>query len=298
MNGLIIVNSYAELKGITYQSERMKEELAIRGVSSEIHKTTDFCYGSDAGETLFDFDADFVLFFDKDKYLSRIIEKKGIRLFNSAQAIELCDDKMLTCIALSDNNIPMPHTLPAPLCYIEGKEPDKAFLNRVAEKLSFPLVAKTSFGSLGKGVTLIDDYAELVQAEKNMMFIPHLYQKFCKESKGRDIRVIVIGGKAVACMLRENANDFRSNIEIGGRGEKTQPDNKFISIAERAAEALNLDYCGVDLLFGSNGEPLVCEINSNAFFTGIEACTGINVAGAYADYICHKIYHERKISLK
>ena len=54
--------------------------------------------------------------------------------------------------------------------------------------------------------------------------------------------------------------------------------------AEKAAQALKLDYCGVDLLYGEDG-PVLCEVNSNAFFEGLEAATGVNVAKLYAEYI-------------
>ncbi|MEG2116932.1 MAG: RimK family alpha-L-glutamate ligase, partial [Clostridia bacterium] len=65
--------------------------------------------------------------------------------------------------------------------------------------------------------------------------------------------------------------------------------DQFIQISEKVAEILDLDYCGIDLLFGENGEPIVCEVNSNAFFGGIETVTHLNVAKRYAEYIYNLI---------
>ena len=91
-------------------------------------------------------------------------------------------------------------------------------------------------------------------------------------------------------MLRKSNGDFRSNAELGGTGYPYTPDKKFIEVAEKVANVLDLDYMGIDLLFGENGEPIVCEVNSNAFFGVMEKVTGVNVAKAYAEYIYEKVY--------
>lgn len=287
--GLIVVNAYADLKGISYQSTRLSEELKKRCVDCEVVKPHDLHYGVSDGKIFLEEKPDFAIFLDKDKYLSRMIESVGIRCFNSAQAIELCDDKMLTYLALADHGVPMPKTIPSMLCYTQNKEVSKIFLSRVEKTCSYPLIAKTSFGSLGKGVFLIRNEEELLQTEKELQFVPHLYQEYLGFHKGEDIRIIVIGGKAVACMRRRNDGDFRSNVEIGGVGENIKPKESFIKLAEKAASVLNLDYCGVDLLIGKGEEPVLCEVNSNAFFTGIENVTGIDIAARYVEYIINNI---------
>ena len=104
-------------------------------------------------------------------------------------------------------------------------------------------------------------------------------------SQGKDVRVIVIGGEAVAAMERiAQEGEFRSNIELGGAGKVFDLSKEYKELAERVANVLQLDYCGIDLLEGKDGG-IVCEVNSNAFFEGIESVTGINVAKAYAEYI-------------
>ena len=108
-------------------------------------------------------------------------------------------------------------------------------------------------------------------------------------SFGRDIRVIVIGGQCVAAMIRQSNGDFRSNLELGGVGIPMTPSPELKTLCERVAAVLRLDYCGIDVLFGENGY-LICEVNSNAFFGGIESVTHINVAERYARYICSAMY--------
>ena len=82
--------------------------------------------------------------------------------------------------------------------------------------------------------------------------------------------------------------EFRSNIELGGVGKKVDPPKEYLVAAEKAAKILGLDYCGVDLLETKEG-PVLCEVNSNAFFEGFEKVTGQDVATAYANYIVAKM---------
>ena len=158
------------------------------------------------------------------------------------------------------------------------------FVRGVGERLGYPLVAKESFGSWGMDVELIQNERELAETAEKFRMSPHLYQKYISAHKGEDYRVIVVGGKAIAVMKRENPRDFRSNIECGGRGSRAEVPAEFLAQAERCAEILGLDYCGVDIL-DAGGTPVVCEVNSNAFFNEAEKVTGINIAGAYAEHI-------------
>ncbi len=232
--------------------------------------------------------ADFVLFLDKDLYLSTGLERLGYKVFNSARAISLCDDKMLTHLALSNAGIRMPKTISAPLNYTG--ESTKAFLDNLERELGFPMVAKSNFGSLGREVHLIKNRQELDSFEQRLLYYPRLYQEFVSTSFGFDYRVIVTGGKVVAAMKRKNeSGDFRSNIAQGGRGTKIILSEEQEKAALKAASILGLDYCGIDLLEGANGDVVLCEVNSNAFLTGIESVTGINVAGAYARHIMEKL---------
>ena len=287
--GIIVINAFDASPAYLYQSARLKEEFDLLGADVTIYKNDDFGLSTDENGIRLTFkDVDFVIYLDKDKYLLEALTLSGIKVFNTREAIENCDDKVLTYLALAKANIPTPATYPAPLCYKPGSTVSKAALKRIATELSYPIIVKESFGSLGKGVYLAKDEKELETLANRLIDRPHLFQKFVSTSYGKDVRVIVIGGEVVGGMIRQSENDFRSNVAAGGRAEKYGLSDRIKEIALKAHKALGLDYSGVDILFGENGKPIVCEVNSNAFFRSFEAVTHINVARKYAEYVLSK----------
>lgn len=288
--GIIIVNAYSELRAARSQSARLKEEFEKLGVQVEILKNDGFDLRIEDGRIINGLDCgDFCVYLDKDKYVSEMLEKSGVRLFNRHGAIRACDDKMRTHIALADKGIPMPQTVAGLLCYDKNAPLKTESLLKIEKTLGYPLIIKACYGSLGADVFKADDRASFMEIAEKVKCKPHLFQKFISESAGRDIRAIVIGGEVKAAMLRKSESDFRSNIGLGGKGERIEIDEKTRDICGRTAKALCLDYCGIDLLLSKEGA-LVCEVNSNAFFDGIEGATGVNIARAYAGYICGQIY--------
>lgn len=287
--GIIVINAFDASPTYLYQSARLKEEFDLLGADVTIYKNDDFGLSTDENGIRLPFnDVDFAIYLDKDKYLLEALTLSGIKVFNTREAIENCDDKVLTYLALAKANIPTPATYPAPLCYKPGSTVSKAALKRIATELSYPIIVKESFGSLGKGVYLAKDEKELETLANRLIDRPHLFQKFVSTSYGKDVRVIVIGGEVVGGMIRQSENDFRSNVAAGGRAEKYGLSDGIKEIALKAHRALGLDYSGVDILFGENGKPIVCEVNSNAFFRSFEAVTHINVARKYAEYVLSK----------
>ena len=288
MKGFILINAYPNGEKFYRQSARIADELRQLGVQMDVLKNGEVgAWIDEDGQALNDLKDkyDFAIYLDKDKYIGKLLEKSGLRLFNSATAVELCDDKMLTYIALSGEGVRVAETIPAPLCYTPNAIADENFLKKVAKKLGFPLVVKKSYGSFGTGVQLVHGMPELQEAAQNCLYAPHVFQKYIAHTFGKDVRVMVIGGKVVAAMERcAKEGEFRSNIELGGVGRNITLTQEYIDIAEKVANILHLDYCGVDLLHTVDG-PLVCEVNSNAFFDGLEQTTGVNIAKAYAEYI-------------
>ncbi len=287
MKGLVVINGYPRSEKFVRQGQRVADALRFFGVQTDVVKNGDV-YAVVEGEGKISTNVrgyDFAVYLDKDKYLGRALEAEGVRLFNRMQSIEICDDKTLTSFALKDAGVRLADTIPAPLCYTPNATVNTYFLKNVEKRLGFPLVVKTNYGSFGNGVQLVHGSAELVETAQNLLRVPHCYQKFIAESSGRDIRVIVIGGKAVAGMQRiAKSGEFRSNIELGGEGKAVSLTDDCRRTAERTATALGLDYCGVDLLEGKDGA-VVCEVNSNAFFDGFEQATGVDVAKEYAKHI-------------
>ncbi len=288
MRGIVIINGFPSAEKFFAQGEKIRKAIQENGVECDLVKNGDaYALLTEQGgvETPLAAKYDFAVYLDKDKYLGRMLEKTGMRLFNCAKAVETCDDKLLTYLALENSGLRLAKTIPAPLCYTKGATPNEFFLEKAADCLGFPLVAKKSFGSFGAGVQLVHGMPELRKIAKEWLHEPHFYQQYIADTCGRDIRVIVVGGKAIGCMERvAQAGEFRSNIELGGEGRKISPSAEYITAAECAARGLGLDYCGVDLLETADG-PVLCEVNSNAFFEGFESVTGIDVAKAYAKHI-------------
>jgi len=233
---------------------------------------------------------DFALFWDKDIRLAKYLEYIGLRLFNPAEAIAICDDKSLTHIRLMNSGIPMPRTMVAPMTYNNIGYTNLNFLMGVSEELGFPMIVKECFGSFGQQVYLVNDYNDLKSIVKELEAKPILFQEFIKSSHGRDIRLQVVGDKVIASMLRYSDNgDFRANLSIGGKMKVYNPSKEEIELAVKCCNAIGLDFAGVDILFGENGQPLVCEVNSNAHFKNIFDCTGVNAADWIIQHIKNKI---------
>ena len=224
----IVVNAYIRNASQLNQAERICEELKAFDVDCKIVKNTWLAEIRD-GRVLSAFDYDSCVFLDKDKAAARLLEKNGVRLINCSEAIEVCDDKMLTHIALTNCGILMPDTIYAPLCYYTDAKIEREYIDGIAEKLGFPLVAKLCYGSLGAGVTIIKNKQELFEYENINKLKAHFYQKFIGKG-GEDIRAIVIGGKFVCAMKRINENDFRSNVELGGHGETFLADDHLLEL--------------------------------------------------------------------
>lgn len=227
---------------------------------------------------------EFVIFWDKDIRLARLLEKMGLRLFNSAGSIEICDDKAAAFLELMNKNIRMPGTVIAPKTFQAQGFPQLDFLPDIERQLGYPMIVKECYGSFGQQVWLVQNRNELL---KQLGFIknrPCLFQEYVQSSRGHDIRIQMVGRKAVAAMHRYNDNDFRANITNGGSMEPYEPDAAQLLMAQAVMQAIGLDFAGVDILFGENKEPVLCEVNSNAHFVNISKCTGIDVADAIVGY--------------
>lgn len=209
----------------------------------------------------------------------RQFEQMGVYTLASAQAISFSRDKLRALQMLSRHNIGIPQTL-----FVR----DRAALLPAIERLGgAPVVIKVLEGTQGMGVILAEteDVAKAVietlqGARQNV-----LIQKFVAESRGKDIRAFVVGGRVVAAMRRiAQGDEFRSNLHLGGRTEPVDLDPEYESTAIRAAQVLGLAVAGVDMLESKRG-PQVLEVNSSPGLQGIESATGVDVAGAIVQHI-------------
>lgn len=282
--GAIIVNAY--WRGGDECAEMISDCLARRGVRAPLVRAYEVDLDYDNKGLFNPYPFEFAVFYDKDDYLARHLESRGVRLFNTAESIRLADDKMLTHLAL-EPHVRQPHTISSPLCF--AGEDDPSFLKHVVDRLGFPVVVKKCYGAFGRQVFLAKNMEELKRLRAEFLKEPHLYQRYV-DCGAMDIRVITIGGKAVCAMRRRatTPGEFRANAELGGVGEPLKLTPALVDIAEKASRALGLEYAGVDLLWDEDGY-LVTEVNSNAHFKLIRSVTGVPVDELYADYIVSEL---------
>ena len=277
MNGIIIVNQ--TIGHNQYKIDRLQEESKKIGIHLDVFVndgTLSLIKDSKIQINLPK--CDFILYFDKDIYLARLLEKDGRRLFNRADFIKLCDDKMLTFIKCANEGIRMPKTISGPLVYTDLQESNYSFLDKIVKELGLPMVVKKVYGSLGEGVYLVKTKEELVDLYTNIARNPIIFQEYIKSSFGQSIRVLIINGKVFGSFVRKNNYDFRSNYGDEASSKTLKNPAKFEAFAQQIADKLQIEYAGIDLLVLDNDEPILCEINSNAFFEEFEKVTGKNVA--------------------
>lgn len=288
MRGFILNNGFYLSQAQVQKRDRIKEEFNKLDISIDFLSSLDLEFSmKDSKISLKNIDKyDFCIYLDKDENLAYAIEK-FIPVFNSPDSIASCNDKVETYLKLADSNIPTPKTIPSLLCYnlSTSENSIKKFLDNVEKELSYPLVCKQCYGSLGLEVYLINNRKELEEIYRKLIKLPLLFQEYIETFKGKDYRVFTIGGKTAACMLRENENDFRSNIFLGGKGRYVELPAKITSVAEKASQVLGLDYAGCDILIDENGNPTLIEVNSNAFLSEIEKVSKINLTKMLAKHI-------------
>ena len=285
MKGWLIINTFMASEKFENLYKLLSDAFKKHGVSLEIKKAEDVSL--EVNKSIKE-KPDFAIFWDKDIYLAERLEQNGIRLFNNARAVELCDNKILMYQALAKANIRIPRTFIAPKTFEGLGYTDLAFLDKVSKEIGWPIVIKEAYGSFGEQVYLANNKEEALEIIKRIGYKDFLMQEFIASSKGRDIRINIVGDQVVASMLRENKNDFRSNISSGGNGTKYEPDQEYAELAIKAAKALGLSFAGADVMFGEDG-PIICEVNSNPQFASTLKATGVNLADYLSNYILRQL---------
>lgn len=222
---------------------------------------------------------DFILFWDKDVRLAKYLEQQGYRVVNSADAISLCDDKSMTHLVLQRNQIPMPKTVIGPMTFDNIGYTNYNFVEKVEKEIAYPMVVKECFGSFGMQVYKVNDRDQVIQTLKKIGTKPVIFQEYIQTSEGRDVRIQVVGNQVITAMYRySETGDFRANVTNGAKMKAYTPTEAEKALAIQCTKILGLTFAGVDLLFGEDGNSIVCEVNSNAHFKNIFDCTGVNVA--------------------
>ncbi len=215
----------------------------------------------------------------------RQIERLGIHIVNSPHSIEVVKDKLYSQQILAQNNLPVPKTMlvkfPVDIDLIEAN-------------LGFPVVVKTLSGTQGSGVFLaenrrtFDDLMQLIEATNKSANV--ILQEFIQASRGKDLRVFTLGGRAISCFKRVNTEGgFKANFSIGGQVEPYEITPEIEWLATQTSNILKLDMAGIDLLFDEDHFK-VCEANSSPGFAGLER--------AYNDMnIPREIFHYLQVRL-
>ncbi len=215
------------------------------------------------------------------KYGSSIVrqfEMQNVFTTASSIAIVRSRDKLRSMQLLAKAGVGIPKTVFAR---------ETADLDDVLEQVGgAPAIIKVARGTHGNGVVLAETKkaALAVMQAFYVEGVNFLVQEFIEESAGTDIRAFVVGGKVVASMQRQSLDDdFRSNIHQGGEGKPIKLTDEERKTAQKAAKAMGLQICGVDMMRSERG-PLVLEVNSSPGFA-IEKVTGRNVAEKIIDYV-------------
>lgn len=207
----------------------------------------------------------------------RHFELMGVPVVNRASAIEQAKNKLACLQILARKGIPVPDTL-------MSRYPRD--LDKLMKLVSGPpLILKLLRGTQGTGVIFAESKASVESMLETIWSLGEdiMIQRFIAESKGKDIRVLVIDGEVRASMRRIGAEgEFRSNIHRGGVGEPVKLSKEYEKVAVKAAVAAGLQLAGVDILESATG-PMVIEVNASPGFEGLEEATGRNIAKMFIE---------------
>ncbi len=200
------------------------------------------------------------------------LQKLGTCVYNDGRAIERSVDKGMTSFLLRHAGIPTPATW-----VLEGGEVLRSLLLRELGD-GGELVLKPLFGSQGKGLLRINDACDLPAAEYcNGVY--YLQRFIDTGDTPHDWRVFVIAGEARVSM-RRSGDGWISNIAQGARSHSSRLEPELQELAERSAEALQMNYAGVDILRDRRGNAYVIEVNSIPAWKGLQQVSPIDVAAA------------------
>ena len=215
--------------------------------------------------------------------LVRQFEQMDVYTPNTANGIANSRDKLRSLQILSRHDVGIPDTT-----FVRDRQDVLPAITRIG---GAPVIIKLLEGTQGIGVMLAPDtktaeaMLETLQSAKQNV----LLQRFVAESKGRDIRALVVGDRVVAAIRRvARGDEFRSNVHRGGSAEPVELTDEYESVAVQAAQIMGLRVAGVDLLEGNEG-PLILEVNSSPGLEGIETATELDIAGAIIDYIDNQV---------
>lgn len=209
----------------------------------------------------------------------------NVKIFNDVKAIERTVDKAMTSFLLQKNGISTPAT------WVSESRTQVEQLRQVAKKNDQTLVLKPLFGSQGLGVRqLLADEALPVPMQQFVDGVYYFQQLIESIDAPHDYRVFVIAGKVVAAMKRVGSS-WVNNIAAGGRCESVDviANQEMSNLALQAASALDIDYCGVDIIQSVTGEYYVLEVNSVPAWKGLQSVADVDIAELLVNDFLNKL---------
>ncbi len=279
----------------SYSTQRLKAAALERGHTARVLDTLRFGIdlASDEpdlqyrGKPLSDYDAVIprigasITFFGLS--VVRQFEQMDVYTPNTSNGIANSRDKLRAIQILSRHDVGIPGTT-----FVRDRADVLPAIERVG---GAPVVIKLLEGTQGIGVILAPDtkvaeaVIETLQSTRQNVLI----QRFIAESRGRDVRALVVGDRVVAAMRRTaQEGEFRSNVHRGGSTEQVELSEDYNRVAVQAAQIMGLRVAGVDMLESDDG-PLVMEVNSSPGLEGIETATDLDIAGVIIDYIANQV---------
>lgn len=218
-----------------------------------------------------------------------MLSRQGVQIYNKTQAIERTVDKAMTSFLLRTYGVATPATW---VC--ESRAQIEA-IRQNADRNGLPLVIKPLFGSQGQGVRrLLANEPLPVPMQQYVDGVYYLQQLIETADVPHDYRLFVVGNRVVAAMRRIGSS-WVNNVAAGGRCEAVQPDLQMIQLALRAAQAVDIDYCGVDIIQAGTGEYHVLEVNSIPAWRGLQSVTDVNIAEVLVDDFLSKLHCSKKV---
>lgn len=216
-------------------------------------------------------------------------ESLDVPVVNPSAVAQLCIDKFATSLRLQNKNVP---TIAFAMTFTEAQAHDT-----IEQLGGYPVVIKPATGSWGRLLAKINDSdaLEAVLEHKSVLGTPphkaFYIQKYI-EKNGRDIRVTMVGDKAVCAIYRETKH-WITNTARGAKAIPLKVDKRSLKsrrlfkdlekISKAASRAVGGGVLGIDVFETKDGY-LINEVNHTTEFKNVQKVTGVDVASAILRY--------------
>lgn len=237
---------------------------------------------------------DFAINRSRNATISRQLENCGIRVFNSAEVTEICNNKGKNYEYLKGVVPFLPVKYNGKIIISDIVKNNMNVDSVMPEKLEYPYVIKSCAGHGGSQVFMVNNRDEEKQALEKLKDIPYLIQQCCSDL-GKDVRIYIIGNEIVAAVLRTSKDSFKSNYSLGGKVEPYTLNNSEVDMVKSIIEKLPLDYAGIDFTF-HNGKAVFNEIEDAVGARMLYQVSDLDIVQIYVQYIVNQLQDGQKVT--